>query len=44
MCRYDLVKFSDKQVIFRRKNQSDQFPTEAKFGENVAEFLEEKKS
>lgn len=45
MCRYDLVKFSDKWVVFKRsKNQSNQLPIEAKFGENIAEFLEEGKA
>ena len=43
--QYNLVNFSDKQVIFkRRKNQSTQLPTEAEFGEKIAEFLEEKKA
>lgn len=45
MCRYYLVKFSEKHAVFRRrKNQFKQLPTEAEFGENITEFSDDKKA
>lgn len=42
---YRLIQFSDKYVIFRTVNNNiGQVPTEADFGEKIAEFSEEKKA